>query len=49
VIEMMIEEDTGAIDSSRILERFGNVPDRLDAMLARRRRAQRAFRLLRAP
>lgn len=24
-IEMMIEEDTGAIDSSRILERFGNV------------------------
>jgi hypothetical protein len=29
-IEMMIEEDTGVIDSSRILERFGNVPDDLD-------------------
>jgi hypothetical protein len=29
-IEMMIDEDTGAIDSSRILERFSNVPDDLD-------------------
>jgi hypothetical protein len=27
---MMIEEDTGVIDRSRILERFGNVPDDLD-------------------
>ena len=28
---MMIEEDTGVIDSSRILERFGSVPDDIEA------------------
>jgi hypothetical protein len=30
-IEMTIDEDTGAIDSSRILGRFGKVPDDVEA------------------
>lgn len=31
-IEMTIDEDTGAVDSSRVLERCGDVPDDLDAL-----------------
>jgi hypothetical protein len=29
-IEMMIDEDTGAIDSSRVLSSFGKVPDDIE-------------------
>ena len=32
-IEMMIDEDTGAIDSSRILGSFGQVPDDIEASM----------------
>jgi hypothetical protein len=31
-VEMVVDEDTGAVDSSRILESFGEVPDDLDAL-----------------
>jgi hypothetical protein len=33
-IEMMIDEDTGAIDSSRILGSFGKVPDDIEESMA---------------
>jgi hypothetical protein len=32
-IEMMVDEDTGAIDSSPVLGRFGKVPDHLKASM----------------
>ena len=32
-IEMMIDEDTGAIDSSRLLGSFGKVPDDIEASM----------------
>ena len=32
-IEMMIDEDTGAIDSPRLLGSFGKVPDDIEASM----------------